>query len=406
MPRLECSDCNALLHPQFSFCHRCGHPVDELEMLIKHYFVKGFKYTTIIDFLGKYHGIFVSLRWLKYKLKLYGLQKRNVSWSQNELSNRLLQKIDSSHCLLGYRMMWKLLHLEGFGVPRRRVATTLKQLDPIGCEMRRAHRLRRRKYLSKGPNWCWHLDGYDKLKPYGFPIHGCIDGFSRYVLWLKVVRSNNNPRKIVQLFLKFVSEHNFCPSQIRTDCGTENVILAAAQSFFANSLRSHLYGASQHNQRIESWWSFLRKSKTTWWMNFFKDLIENQMFTPGNRLQMECLWFCFSDLIQQELDELVEMWNTHHIRRSRHDTVSGIPSELYFLPDRFSAEDNKLSVPEWKVNEVHDYINQSNVADDSENVYQTYVAYVSEILDVMRPTKWRDALQLYIRLLTVADPVM
>ena len=94
MPGLECSDCNALLHPQFSFCHRCGHPVDELEMLIKHYFVKGFKYTTIIDFLGKYHGIFVSLRWLKYKLKLYGLQKRNVSWSQNELSNRLLQKID------------------------------------------------------------------------------------------------------------------------------------------------------------------------------------------------------------------------------------------------------------------------------------------------------------------------
>ena len=55
---------------------------------------------------------------------------------------------------------------------------------------------------------------------------------------------------------------------------------------------------------------------------------------------------------------------------------------------------------------MHDYINQSNVADDSENVYQTYVAYVSEILDVMRPTKWRDALQLYIRLLTVADPVM
>ena len=22
----------------------------------------------------------------------------------------------------------------------------------------------------------WHIDGYDKLKPYGFPIHGCIDG--------------------------------------------------------------------------------------------------------------------------------------------------------------------------------------------------------------------------------------
>ena len=23
----------------------------------------------------------------------------------------------------------------------------------------------------------WHLDGYDKLKPYGFAIHGYIDGY-------------------------------------------------------------------------------------------------------------------------------------------------------------------------------------------------------------------------------------
>ena len=26
----------------------------------------------------------------------------------------------------------------------------------------------------------WHLDGYDKLKPYGFAIHGCIDGLALY----------------------------------------------------------------------------------------------------------------------------------------------------------------------------------------------------------------------------------
>ena len=25
----------------------------------------------------------------------------------------------------------------------------------------------------------WHCDGYDKLKLYGFPIHGCIDGLAR-----------------------------------------------------------------------------------------------------------------------------------------------------------------------------------------------------------------------------------
>ena len=74
----------------------------------------------------------------------------------------------------------------------------LKKLDPTGVELRRSHRLQRRIYLSRvciytasmhvtiasygfiifvqGPNFCWHLDGYDKLSPFGFHIHGCIDG--------------------------------------------------------------------------------------------------------------------------------------------------------------------------------------------------------------------------------------
>ena len=31
-------------------------------------------------------------------------------------------------------------------------------------------------YLKQGPDFLWHLDGYDKLSRYGFCIHGCIDG--------------------------------------------------------------------------------------------------------------------------------------------------------------------------------------------------------------------------------------
>lgn len=41
-------------------------------------------------------------------------------------------------------------------------------------------------YNSSGPSHQWHMDGYDKLKPYGIAIHGCIDAFSRRILWLKV----------------------------------------------------------------------------------------------------------------------------------------------------------------------------------------------------------------------------
>lgn len=74
--------------------------------------------------------------------------------------------------------------------------------------------------MNLGPNYCWHIDGYDKLKPYGFPVHACIGGFSRNVLWLKVIGSNNNPVVVVR-------ENGGCPTKVRSDCGTENGLLAA-----------------------------------------------------------------------------------------------------------------------------------------------------------------------------------
>jgi hypothetical protein len=52
----------------------------------------------------------------------------------------------------------------------------LRSLDPDGVAARLRHRLIRRVYVSKGPNYLLHLDGYDKIKRYGFAIHGAIDG--------------------------------------------------------------------------------------------------------------------------------------------------------------------------------------------------------------------------------------
>ena len=43
--------------------------------------------------------------------------------------------------------------------------------------------------------------GYDKLKPYGFPIHGCICGYSRRIIWLELVKSNNNHKIPARLYL-------------------------------------------------------------------------------------------------------------------------------------------------------------------------------------------------------------
>ena len=69
----------------------------------------------------------------------------------------------------------------------------MRVIDGQAVERRRKRRLLRHRYICPGPNDVWHIDGYDKLKPFGFAIHGAIDGFSRRILWLEVGRSNNNP---------------------------------------------------------------------------------------------------------------------------------------------------------------------------------------------------------------------
>ena len=106
------------------------------------------------------------------------------------------------------------LHFEGIPVPRCIVAQLLKELDPEGCQLRRAKRLRRRSYHNQGPN---HVDGYNKLRPYGLPIHGCIDGWRRKILWLQVARTNNSPHVPATLFLGCVRNFGGCLVKLRTD---------------------------------------------------------------------------------------------------------------------------------------------------------------------------------------------
>ncbi|PFX34815.1 RNA-directed DNA polymerase from mobile element jockey [Stylophora pistillata] len=285
--------------------------------------------------LNEYHGILsFSLRTLKERFKSLGPRRRNLLDSDDQdVRARIHEELNGPACLSGYRSMWHTLQREGFQVSRQAVATCLREMDPEGCARRKRHKLKRRVYSYPGPNYCWHIDGYDKLKPDGFAIHGCIDGHSRKVLWLKLDRTNNDPVVIGRCYMETVKEYGGCPQKVRTDCGTENGLEAAAQSYFMDKNLAHIYGTSPHNQRIEGWWSYLRKHKTTWWINFFKDLAEQQVYTIGNDLQMECLWFCFSNVVQQDLDTVKDHWNTHYIRGSNHDTVKGKPDELFYLPE-------------------------------------------------------------------------
>jgi hypothetical protein len=126
---------------------------------------------------------------------------------------------------------------------------------PQGTKERQGRRLKRSVYRSRGPDFLWHIDGYDKLKPFGFACHACIDGYSRNVLWLHVAVTNNQPSIIAGYFVDCVKAFGGCLTIVRGDRGTENGIVAAIQRMLRHECthafsgeKAFLYGPSTANQ--------------------------------------------------------------------------------------------------------------------------------------------------------------
>jgi hypothetical protein len=78
-------------------------------------------------------------------------------------------------------------------------------------------------------------------------------------------------------------------------------------------------------------------------------------------------WYCFSDLLQQVLNDVKEQWNTHYIRGSRYETIKGRPDSLYYLPELSGGGTHfLLSVPEDEIIYARSHI----VEIQEENIYQ------------------------------------
>lgn len=106
---------------------------------------------------------------------------------------------------------------------------------------------------QQGKDYLWHIDGYDKLSPFGMPIHGCVDGFSRRVIWLELGTTNRRPEQTCSYFLDAVSKLGL-PHSIRVDAGTENRNIKIAQDYLSTGLprltplNAVLVGSSNHNE--------------------------------------------------------------------------------------------------------------------------------------------------------------
>jgi hypothetical protein len=268
--------------------------------------------------------------------------------TQQQVENAIL---NGPARIFGRRWLTTYL-MQQFGYRARRDDVALAQLaiNEAAVIARRPglRKIRLENYTTSGPNFLWCLDGHDKLAQYGIQIYAAVDAYSRKIIWFYCGISNRTAISVANQYLNAVQAIGICPRFIRTDRGTETVLLADLHfSFFIEAaLREqwseqdyeslqisdcYIYGPSTRNIRIEGLWRQQRFQCTGPWLDYFKELQNANLYREDLLADQVVILFLFMPILREELTAFVRTHNAYPIRsqfnRSQH--VPGVPDELY-----------------------------------------------------------------------------
>ena len=289
-------------------------PRETLKLFISY----GFSLVKISEMLG------VSAKTSR-RIKDFGLKEeipKYTNISNDDLDVRV-SEIYREFPNCGIRRMKGFLTARGIHLQWERVRSSLWRIDPEGIIMRtmQLNLVNRRQYFVSGPLFLWHLDGNHKLIRWGFVIHGCVDGFSRRIMFMKA-STNNKAIIVFNSFMEAVNNFGL-PRRVRGDQGVENVDVA--WYMLSNPARgpdrgSFIAGKSCHNQRIERLWRDIFHGCTFIFYYVFWYLEENGYLEIDNELHLFCLHFIFLPRIDRHLELFREGYDNHPLRTESNMT--------------------------------------------------------------------------------------
>ncbi|KAG9087306.1 hypothetical protein FRC07_012855 [Ceratobasidium sp. 392] len=267
------------------------------------------------------------------------------------------------HPNAGMKEMMNIIRTEtnNMRVSRCVIREWMENTEPDEVQARRGQIARRRVYYSVGSNEIWAIDQHDKWKRLGLWMHVGLDVFSGKVLWLRVWWTNSNPRLICGYYLDAIRQHGGMPLLTHSDPGSENYGVANAQSTLRQMLDPSLQGTMQHrwlrghsNIKPEIFWSQWRRRAAPALEELMQSGIDNGWYDPHINLEMLVFRFIFMPLVQQELDQFVERYNTSAKRANTKTSLpAGRPKYIYLYPEQYGGEDLKqILVPPEAVDHV------------------------------------------------------
>ena len=115
----------------------------------------------------------------------------------------------------------------------------------------------------------------------------------------------------------------------------------------------------------------------------------------ANIIETECLWYCFSTILQNDLNSVKNHWNTHRIRKSRFPSIHDRPNILYEIPSRSGGQEVlKLTISNEMFNQAAASVTEEEYPED----YQEYFSYLMDVLERRQTETWQEALSLFIEL--------
>ena len=211
------------------------------------------------------------------------------------------------------------LRQRGIYLQRWRVRESILRVDPINRANRWGQRIQRRPYSVPHPNFLWHIDTNMKLRHWRMCIHGCVDGFSRAIIYL-VVNNNNRATTVLGCFQQATLEWGH-PSRVRADKGGENVAVGDFMIWFRGDNRgSFLTGPSVRNTRIERLWRDVAECVVCVFSSLFLFMEANLILDPGSDADIYALHYVFLPRIQRLLNRFVQRFNVHSISTEHNRT--------------------------------------------------------------------------------------